>query len=139
MKNEKNWNKKFLNFFHPRYSLGHPKMHIGSFFQKSLHILEYLLFGVREFWKVKPLFEKNHCDLASAILKNCLVFWLKISAFIFKNIRTTLKEVALSFYSIYRLSQLPYAIPTLIQRLCLALKPWTWIGFVAFPEKSFTI
>ena len=29
-----------MNFFHPRYSLGHPKMHIGSFFQKSLHFLE---------------------------------------------------------------------------------------------------
>ena len=36
MKNEKN----FLNFFHPRYSLGHPKMLIGSICQKSFQILE---------------------------------------------------------------------------------------------------
>ena len=56
MKNEKNLKKFFLNFFHPRYSLGHPKMHIGSFFQKSLHILECLLFGAGEIWIVMPLF-----------------------------------------------------------------------------------
>ena len=51
-----NLKKFFLNFFHPRYSLGHPKMHIGSFFQKSLHILECLLFGAGEIWIVMPLF-----------------------------------------------------------------------------------
>ena len=52
----KNLKKIFLNFFHPRYSLGHPKMHIGSFFQKSLRILECLLFGAGEIWIVMPLF-----------------------------------------------------------------------------------
>ena len=55
-KNEwKNLKKFVLNFFHPKYSLGHPKMHIGSFFQKSLHILECLLFGAGEIWIVMPL------------------------------------------------------------------------------------
>ena len=44
----KNLKKFFFNFFHPRYSLEHPKMHIGSFFQKSLQILECLLFGAGE-------------------------------------------------------------------------------------------
>ena len=36
----KNLKNIFFNFFHPRYSLGHPKMHIGSLFEKSLHTLE---------------------------------------------------------------------------------------------------
>ena len=56
MKNEKNLKNFFLNFFHPRFSLGHPNMHIGSFFQKSLLILECLLFGAGEIWIVMPLF-----------------------------------------------------------------------------------
>ena len=54
----KNLKKIFLNFFHPRYSLGHPKMHIGSFFQKSLHILECLLFVAGDIWIVMPLFKR---------------------------------------------------------------------------------
>ena len=52
----KKFEKKFFNFLLPRYSLGHPNMHIGSFFQKSLHILECLLFGAGEIWIVMPLF-----------------------------------------------------------------------------------
>ena len=52
MKNEKIWKKLSGIFFIQDNSLGHPKMHIGSFFQKSLHILEYVVFGIGEFWKV---------------------------------------------------------------------------------------
>ena len=62
---------------------------IGSFFQKSLHILECLLFGTGEIWIVMPLWCKNkfcidffhNFDLTTAsFLKKAILFLIYLLA-----------------------------------------------------------
>ena len=58
--NEKNLKFLFLIFFCPRWSLGPPKIYLRSFFEKSQHKFESLLFPSGEFWNLHPLFQGMH-------------------------------------------------------------------------------
>ena len=59
MKMKKKFEIFFLIFFCPRWSLGPSKIYLRSFFEKSQHKFESLVFLSGEFWNIHPLFYRQ--------------------------------------------------------------------------------
>ena len=58
MKNEKKFEFFFFNFFYPTCSLGHPKMPVRSFFEKSLTNFECVLFVCPRILTTSPFLKR---------------------------------------------------------------------------------
>ena len=71
MKNEKNLKFFFFNFFYPTCSLGHPKMFVRNFFEKSLTNFECVLFVRPRILTTSPFF-CSFCKNFAHFLQN---FW----------------------------------------------------------------